>query len=112
MLEEYDLQTGNGGPREVGDMPVTEQSWHARSLVGAALQGMKRLLVPLLFWVIRPAMFVVLRGLVRMKSFWQRGLKSCYFDTAKLSDEMVYYYRLPQVWQRCAHGGTHQHPLS
>lgn len=102
LLEEYDLHAGNGSATTAQDLSADEQAWHARSVVGAALQRIKGVLVPLMFWAIRPALFVVLRGVVRMKSFWERGLKSSYFDTSKLSGDIVYYYRLPQV-RGCAH---------
>lgn len=97
LLEEYDLQAGDGSATKEQDLSADEQSWHARSVVGAALRRVKGVLVPLMFWAVRPALFVVLRGVVRMKSFWERGLKSSYFDTSKLSSDTLYYYRLPQV---------------
>eukprot|EP00892_Ulva_mutabilis_P009595 jgi/Ulvmu1/7007/UM033_0065.1 len=97
LLEEYDLQPAEAAADSSGDS--NDQPRRGRPVVGAVLRQAQRVLVPLMFWLIRPAMFVVLRSLVRMKSFWERGLKSCYFDTAKLSEDIVYYYRLPQLMQ-------------
>lgn len=109
LLEEYDLQPPDEEALSQALSP-DEQAWQARSVVATALRRIKGVCVPILFWAIRPAMFVVLRSLVRMKAFWERGLKSCYFDTAKLSSDIVYRYRLPQVCSSatgshsCLHG--------
>jgi pimeloyl-ACP methyl ester carboxylesterase len=49
--------------------------------------------------VFQPAAVAVLRFLLRKKSFWERGLKFACFDSATLTPDLLYRYRLPALVQ-------------
>lgn len=54
-------------------------------------------LLPVIFIVLRPVIVGLERTLVRRKAFWVQGLRSAYCDKGKLTDDLVYRYRLPAL---------------
>ena len=63
----------------------------------------RRALLPALFFVAGPLIAAALRLVVRKKEFWERGLKSAYFNAKSATPELLYRYRLPALvrgWER------------
>jgi pimeloyl-ACP methyl ester carboxylesterase len=57
------------------------------------------IVLPATFLVLQPVAVAALRILVRKKAFWEKGLKSAYFDASTLTPELLYRYRLPALVQ-------------
>ncbi|GAX85436.1 hypothetical protein CEUSTIGMA_g12852.t1 [Chlamydomonas eustigma] len=47
--------------------------------------------------VLRPCIILLLRFLVRSRAFWERGLKSAFFEKSRVTEKVLDAYRLPKL---------------
>lgn len=50
-----------------------------------------------MLWLAQPVLVVILRGLVRSREFWKKGLSNAWHSRDGISDELLDAYRLPQL---------------
>jgi pimeloyl-ACP methyl ester carboxylesterase len=63
----------------------------------SAVQAVAAACILAAIMVLKPLIVLLLRMVVRSKSFWERGLASAYYDSSKLTAEVVDAYRMPQL---------------
>jgi pimeloyl-ACP methyl ester carboxylesterase len=86
------LQSNNGSSKQSGNLLSTLLS----RMLGI-LQTAVMLSTVLVLSVLRPVIVLLLRSLVRSRTFWANTLRQAYYDQSKVTPAAVDAYRMPQL---------------